>query len=188
MLVPVMLSVKVPEVVELQETVAVPDPVTVLGVIAPHVKPAGTVSVRDTVPVNPPTAVTVIVEVADDPAGTDAGEVALIVKSCPAKLNVKVAVAVWTSALLVPVIVTVKLVALAELHDRVAVPDPVTVPGVIAPHVRPAGTVSVRVTTPAKPFNAATVIVEVAEVLTATAAGDVAAIVKSWKLKAAVTV
>ncbi len=53
---------------ELHETVAVPEPVTVRGLIAPQVKLAGTVSVRLTVPVKPLTAVTVIVEVAEVPA------------------------------------------------------------------------------------------------------------------------
>ena len=75
--------------VELQATVAVPDPVTVPGVIAPQVRFAGTVSVRVTVPANPLTAVIVIVEVAETPALTAAGEVAAIVKS----VTVKVAVA-----------------------------------------------------------------------------------------------
>ncbi len=59
------VRVKVAAVVELQDTVAVPEPVTLLGVTAPHVRPAGTVSVRDTTPEKPFTAVTVIVEVAD---------------------------------------------------------------------------------------------------------------------------
>jgi len=54
--------------VELHETVAVPEFVTLRGVITPQVKLAGTVSVRDTVPVNPFTAATVIVEVAEVPA------------------------------------------------------------------------------------------------------------------------
>jgi hypothetical protein len=45
--------------------------------------------------------------------------------------------------------------------------------------------VSVRLTTPAKPFSAVTVIVEVAETPTLTAAGEDAAIVKSTKLKVA---
>jgi len=63
--VPVTVRVNVPAVVELQDTVAVPEPVIVLGVIAPHVNPAGTVSVSVTTPENPLTAVTVIVEVAD---------------------------------------------------------------------------------------------------------------------------
>ena len=62
-----------------------------LGVIAPQVKLAGTVSVRLTVPLKTPTAVTVIVEVADVPTVTAAGEVADIVKSL--LLTVKVAVA-----------------------------------------------------------------------------------------------
>lgn len=70
-----------------------------------------------------------------------------------------------------------------ELQDTVAVPEPVTLDGVIAPQVKPVGTVSVRETTPLKPFSAVIVIVEVAEVPTVTAAGVVAAIVKSWKVK-----
>lgn len=66
-------------------------------------------------------------------------------------------------------------------------PEPVTVLGVMAPHVKPDGTVSVRVTTPENPFNAVIVIVDVAEPPTV-AEGEVAAIVKSWKLKVAVAV
>jgi hypothetical protein len=73
-------------------------------------------------------------------------------------------------------------------HDTVAVPEPVIEPGVIAPQVRPAGTVSVRVTTPANPLAAVIVIVELADWPTLTAAGEDAAIVKSTKLKVAVAV
>ncbi len=65
MLVPVTVSEKVPAVVEEQATVAVPEPVTLVGVIAPQVRPAGGVSVRLTTPANPFWAVTVIVDVAD---------------------------------------------------------------------------------------------------------------------------
>ena len=65
MLVPVIERTKLPAVVELHETVAVPEPVTLVGVMAPHVRPEGGVSVRLTMPVKPFTAVTVIVEVAD---------------------------------------------------------------------------------------------------------------------------
>ncbi len=79
----------VPAVVELQETVAVPEPVTLVGVMAPQVRPAGGVSVRLTTPAKPFTAVIVMVEVAEDPALTAAGEDAAIVKST--KLNVAVA-------------------------------------------------------------------------------------------------
>ncbi len=80
---------KVPAVVELQETVAVPELVTLVGVIAPQVRPAAGVSVRLTIPVKPFRAVIVMVEVADWPALTAAGEVAAMVKS----LKLKVAVA-----------------------------------------------------------------------------------------------
>jgi len=69
--------------------------------MAPQDKLAGTVSVRETVPVNPLTAATVIVDVADVPTVTAAGDVADIVKS----VTVKVAVVLWESVPLVPVIV-----------------------------------------------------------------------------------
>ena len=88
-------------VVAEHDRVAVPEPVTLDGVIAPHVSPAGTVSVSETTPAKPFIAVTVIVEVAEEPAGTDAGEVAAMVKS----RKVNVAVAVWTREPLVPVMV-----------------------------------------------------------------------------------
>ncbi len=80
------------------------------------------------------------------------------------------------------------MAATVALHDTVAVPEPVTEPGVIAPQVRPAGTVSVNVTTPAKPFTAVIVIVEEADWTALTAAGEEAAIVKSTKLNVAVAV
>ena len=80
-----------------------PELVTLVGVIAPQVRLAGTVSVRLTVPVNPLTATTVMVEVAEVPTVTEAGEVAETVKS----VTVKVAIVEWDNAPLVPVIVTV---------------------------------------------------------------------------------
>ena len=73
---------------ELHETVAVPELVTLVGVIAPQVRLAGTVSVKDTVPVNPLRAATVIVEVAEVPAVTAAGEVAAMLKSVTVKVAV----------------------------------------------------------------------------------------------------
>jgi hypothetical protein len=80
----------------------VPEVVILVGLIAPQVKPDGTVSVNATVPVKPFTAATVMVEVAETPTVTAAGEVAVIVKS----VIVNVAVAVWTSEPLMPVIVS----------------------------------------------------------------------------------
>ncbi len=73
---------------ELQATVAVPEFVTLVGVIAPQVKFAGTVSVSETVPVKPLIAATVIVEVADVPTVTAAGEVAPTLKSVTVKTAV----------------------------------------------------------------------------------------------------
>jgi hypothetical protein len=58
--------------------------------------------------------------------------------------------------------------------------------GLMAPQVRFAGTVSVRLTMPVNPFSAVTVIVEVADVPAVTAAGDVAAMEKSVTVKVAV--
>ena len=62
-----------------------------------------------------------------------------------------------------PVTVSEKDPAVVDEHDTVAVPEPVTLVGVIAPQVSPVAGVSVRLTTPAKPFSAVTVIVEVAD-------------------------
>jgi hypothetical protein len=67
-LVPVIVTVKVPAVVLLQDRVAVAGDggrMTLAGVIAPQVRPAGTVALKETVPVNPLRAVTVIVDMAD---------------------------------------------------------------------------------------------------------------------------
>jgi hypothetical protein len=88
---------------------------------------------------------------------------------------------------LVPVIVTVNDPAVLEVQPRVAVPELVRLAGVMAPHVSPVGTVSVRVTVPVNPFTAVMVIVEVAVAATF-ADGDVAVIVKSVTVKVAVVV
>ena len=82
--------------------VAVPDPVMLVGVNAPQVRPDGTISVRLTIPANLLTAVTVIVDVPEAPALTVA-ELATIAKS----RNWKRVGALWTSKPLVPVIVRV---------------------------------------------------------------------------------
>jgi hypothetical protein len=93
-------------VVEEHESVAVPEPVTLVGVNAPHVSPAGTVSVRLTTPVNPFTAVTVIVDVPEEPTSIWAGltAVADMVKSTTWNRTVPV---VWVRVPSVPVTVTV---------------------------------------------------------------------------------
>ena len=73
--------------------------------------------------------------------------------------------------------------AVLELHEMVAVPDPVMLAGLIIPHVRPPGMVSVSKTVPAKPFSAVMVIVEVCATPTFVAVEEEADIVKSWNRK-----
>lgn len=97
----------------------------------------------------------------------------------------KPALALWESDPLAPVTMTVKVPVVGDVQDRAAVPAPVTLLGVIAPHVSPAGTVSVSETTPEKPLTPVTVIVEVA-LAPALAVAALAVIVKSWKLNVAV--
>jgi hypothetical protein len=100
----------------LQETVDVPDPLMLLGLIDPQLRPEGIVSVRDTVPVNPLSAETVIVDVADWPALTEVaevGEVAEIEKSALGVLkNSVIAVALASFEVMVarPQLVSIVLV------------------------------------------------------------------------------
>jgi len=68
------------------------------------------------------------------------------------------------------------------------VPGLVIEVGVIVPHVRPEGTVSLKLTVPAKPFTVATAIVDVAEDPALADVGDVADMVKSWNRNIAVAV
>ena len=71
---------------------------------------------------------------------------------------------------------------MVALHETVAVPEPVTVPGVIEPQTRPVGILSVKVTTPANLLTAAMVMMDEPELLTLTVT-VLAAMVKSrnWK-------
>lgn len=84
---------------------AVPEPDTLAGLIAPQVNPDGGESLRVTVPANPLSEATVIVDVAETPTVTAAGEVADMLKSGE-RLTVHVATVEWVSDPLVPVIVT----------------------------------------------------------------------------------
>ena len=82
---------------------AVPEPVTLLGVMLPQVSPDGTVSVRLTVPPNWFTELTVTVAIAELPALAGPGELSYIVKF----RYWKMATAVWSKDPLVPVRVRV---------------------------------------------------------------------------------
>ncbi len=98
-----MVSVKLPAMVALHETVAVPDTVMLLGVMLPQVSPDGIVSVRVTVPENWFTAVTVIVVLEALLALTGPGGLATIVKF----RYWNSAIAVWIRDPLDPVSVSV---------------------------------------------------------------------------------
>jgi hypothetical protein len=92
---------------------------------------------------------------------------------------------VWDREALVPVTVTMNVPVVAKVHERVEVPEPVTLVG-LRVH---AALLAVRLTTPANPLTAVTVIVEVPAWLTLTATlVGLAAIVKSWTVKVTVAV
>jgi len=86
-----------------QDTVAVPEPVRVVGVMGPHVSPDGIASDRLTMPLKWFNAAMVIVEAAGWVASTGTGLVADVVKSW----NRNSAVVEWLSEPLVPVTVRV---------------------------------------------------------------------------------
>jgi len=79
--VPVIVRVYVDTIGALHVTVAVPEPVRLLGVIVAQLNPDGTVSVRVTRPEKPFCPVTIIVELADCPVLKPLGEDAEIEKS-----------------------------------------------------------------------------------------------------------
>ena len=89
-------------IVALHETVAVPDPTRLLGVIGVQLSPAGIVSLSRTVPPNPFAGVIVTVDVAEVPT-CETIEVAESVKFW----NLKIAMVEWCRDPLVPVIVRV---------------------------------------------------------------------------------
>jgi hypothetical protein len=149
-----------------------------------------TVIVKVTVPVKPPMGVTVIVELPVAPVLKSAGDIAEIVKSIVANVNMAW---VWWDAVPgepVPVIVTEKVPAVGEEQDRLEEPVPfavkdtgVTVNGL---QVRPAGTISVRATVPTKSSVLVRVIAEEIDE-PAAPLGGVALIEKSptWTVEAA---
>ncbi|SRR5712692_4779652 len=168
-------------VVPLHDNTDVPEPPDIVAALRVQVRPLlGEITVvRLTVPLKPFNADTVTVVEALTPEFTfTMAGLAAIVKSW----KLKVAEAEWVKDPLVPVTVRVLIPAAAALQETVAVPEPVTVLGVIAPQTRPAGTVSVTVTTPEKPLMAVIVIVELADWPTMTAAGEDAVMVKSAAL------
>jgi hypothetical protein len=118
--------------------------------------------VRLTTPANPLSAVTLMIEVPIEPALTVTFVgVAVVVKSW----TTNVTVAEWDSEPLVPVTNTCLLPVDVNVHDIVALPEPVTLVGVT---VQDEVVLVTRLTIPAKPFTAVIVVVEVPTALTFT--------------------
>ena len=67
---------------------AVPEPLTLVGVIDPHVNPVGVESEMAIVPENPFSEANVRLVVSDDPGGSALGFVALMVKSWKLKMMI----------------------------------------------------------------------------------------------------
>jgi hypothetical protein len=155
-----------------QDSVELPEPVTLVGERVQEVL----LVVRLTTPANPFTAVTVIVDVPAEPALTVTLDgLAVVVKSWTTKVTVTES----EREALVPVTPTWYVPAEAKVHDNVEVPEPVTLVGATLQVVL----LVARLTTPAKPFRAVTVMVEVpAEPALTTTLVGLAEIVKSWTM------
>ena len=160
----------VPATAKVHDRVELPEPVTLVGETLHEVL----LVVRATTPANPLTPVIVIVEVPALPALTvTLVGAAAIVKSW----TTKVTVTLWVRLPLVPVTPTWTVPATAKVHDRVELPDPVTLVGDSEHEVL----LVVRATTPAKPLRPVMVMVEVPALPALTVTLDGAAvIVKSW--------
>jgi hypothetical protein len=111
----------------------------------------------------------------EDPGETLVGELALIVKSW----KLKVVVAVRLREPLVPVTASEYAPFVEELHEITTRPELVTGFGVRPEQVKPEGTLSLRVTVPAKPPNAITLTVELLVSPTSVLAGEDIETVKS---------
>jgi len=169
---------------ELHDRVAFPFAVILLGVIAPHVKPFGTVSAKRTVPENPFNPRMLMVEFAEVPTSTGGGGELVRMKS----LNLNTANAECMRGPLVPVTFRAYVPAVGELHETVVLPEPVRLFAARAPQSSPGGILSARATVPLKPLSPKTEMVAVADFVVYTPAGDVAVIMKSCCLKLKVAV
>ena len=90
----------------------------------------------------------------------------------------------WDSEPLVPVTATWKIALVAKVHERVEVPEPVTLVGLTVQDVL----LVARLTTPANPFRPVTVMVDVAAVPGVKGTVDgLAVMVKSWTTNVTVT-
>jgi len=168
----------VPVVVKVQDSVELPDPVTLVG---DTLQEAVVLVARATTPAKPFRPVTVTLEV---PAALTftltLNGLAAIVKSW----TTKVTVTERDSEPLVPVTPTWTVETATKVQDSVAPPEPVTLVGATEQEVL----LVVRPTTPPKPLRPVTVIAEVPAALTLTLTlVGLAVTVKSWTTYVTVT-
>jgi hypothetical protein len=160
-LVPVMVTVKMPLLEGVQESVELPDPVTLVGE-RPHEIPVVGLELaeRPTVPVKPFKAVTVMLEVPVTPTfGLRLVGLAIVVKS----VTVTMTVVEWESDPLDPLTMTVYVEAGPEQESSELWADPRVMLDGLSVHARPLGaTDAVSATAPVNPFSGATVIEEAA--------------------------
>jgi hypothetical protein len=175
-LVPVTVTCTVDVDEKVHESVEVPEPTTLLGVTEHEVLSV----LRLTGPANPFMAVTARLEVPGDPRFT----LMLVGLATTAKSwTLYVTVTEWDSEPLDPVTPTCIVAAAVKVHDKVALPDPVTLVGFAAHDVL----LVAKPTIPAKPFDPETVTVvdPALPAFTLTMVG-VRLIVKSWMVKVTV--
>ena len=163
---------------KVQDRVALPDPVTLVGDTVQEVL----LVVRLTTPAKPLTALTVIEDVPAEPAFTvTLVGLAVIVKSW----TLNVTVTECEREPLVPVTDTCLAPVEVKVQDNVELPEPVTLVGET---VHDAVVLVTRLTTPAKPFWAVMAIEEVPAALTLTLTlVGFAEMVKSWTVYVTVT-
>jgi hypothetical protein len=161
---------------KVQETLVPPEPVKLLGVTLQDVL----FVLRDTTPANPFREVMVTLEVPEVPILTlTVAGFTVIAKSWTRYVTVTE----WVREALLPVTPTWTVLAEANVHESVALPEPVTLAGLIEQAVL----LVAKLTTPAKPFCAETVTVDVPALPEfTTTPGGVRLIAKSWIVKVAV--
>jgi hypothetical protein len=172
--VPVTVTVTLPVVVKVQDSVELPEPpMRVVGVSVQAL--LSDVSV--TSPVNPFNGDIAIVEVPGDPTTTVTLEGVAVIEKSATRFTVYATLVEWEREPLVPVTVTVTVPAEVKVHDRTEVPEP---PVTLAADRVHAVLSLVSATSPVNPFNGEIVIVDMPAdpTLTVTEAG-LADIVKS---------
>ncbi len=162
---------------KVHDRVGLPEPVTLVGETAHEVL----LVVRLTRPGNPLSPETVIVEVpAEFTLRLRLVGLAVIVKSCTRRVTV----AEWRSEALIPVTPTWSVPADVIVHERVELPEPVTLVGLRLQKVL----LVVRLTIPVKPLTAVITMLEVAAAFTFTLTTEgLTVIVKSWTVNVTIT-